>query len=105
MKRYSKPTVVTRQKCLVDGCERLEELSGGRPAGGLCSTHRKRKVRRRWSDAPIRSYGARPRAAIVEGIYEVADADSDEEFERALERFFKRIQRYFQKRRVRRAGQ
>jgi hypothetical protein len=35
---------VSAEKCLVDGCERREELKDGRPAGGgLCAGHRYRK--------------------------------------------------------------
>lgn len=48
-----------RERCLIDGCTRLEELASGRSAGGLCATHRHRKNHGLPMEAPINESRAR----------------------------------------------
>ena len=79
-KVYSRP----RERCLVDGCEGLEELANGRSAGGLCAAHRKRKVRspeRPDFITPIdRAKGGHlgPRQLLLEAALAYSEADADE---------------------------
>lgn len=105
--RNTPPRPVARSKCLIDGCDRPEELANGRPAGGLCSAHRKRKQQRRDLEAPIhermglQADGTRrlsPRRALVEAAMDIREmdtgADSDIEYRRAVDRLIKAAMRY-----------
>lgn len=110
MKRpYAKPSVVSRpmrlrEKCLVEGCTRFEELAGGRSAGGLCSGHRYRKkhglpLEGLLDDAKAPGPGGvgrkmSQRQMLSEAALAVADAKDDAEFDRALDRLRKRAERY-----------
>jgi hypothetical protein len=88
-----------RQKCLIEWCDRLEELANGRSAGGLCSGHRKRKQQGRPLDAPLHERMGRqsgnvrrqsPRRALLEAALQIGDVStegsSDVAFRRALDR-------------------
>lgn len=90
MKRsYASPRLQSRprEKCLVDGCDRLEELASGRSAGGLCAAHRKRKKRGQPLEPPIDERNARvgphraplrsPRQALLDAALAYADADAE----------------------------
>lgn len=92
---YSTPQVQSRpaEKCLVEGCERLEELASGRSAGGLCAGHRYRKKKNLPLEPPLHEGLARrqtPRQALtaaVMGLLEVgAEGAADHLFRLALER-------------------
>lgn len=82
-----------RERCLVDGCDRLEEMAGGRPAGGLCAGHRYRKKRGLPLEAPLHAGLARrqtPREALVAAALELGDvpaeSSGDAVFRRVVER-------------------
>lgn len=79
MKPYTKPSVRSAAKCLVEGCMRTEELANGRSAGGLCAGHRWRKKRGLPLDAtPISDSLARrltPRQMLEEAAVGLAEAE------------------------------
>ena len=96
---YRAPRVVSRAKCLVDGCDRLEELANGRSAGGLCAGHRKRKKLQRPIEGPLnesKAHRRTPRQMVLDAVQRVADADAteDDEYDRAVEELFRTIRRY-----------
>lgn len=103
---YTPPTVVTRSRCLIDGCDRWEELANGRSAGGLCAGHRKRKSQGRPLEPPLHAGMGRresPRRALVHAAIDLrdidTDADSDIEWRRALDRLIHAALRYADARR------
>ena len=102
MRPYAKPQVITRERCLVEGCERWEELANGRPAGGLCAAHRKRKQQGRQLETPIRQFFSRGsfRSLLVDAAVTLAEVDpaDDAAFDRALARVVRRIERYRKRR-------
>jgi hypothetical protein len=88
-----------RSKCLVDGCDRLEELASGRSAGGLCAGHRKRKVRGLPIWTPLDSLKAHrhtPRELLIESAIALGDVDpaNDSAWGRAIERQCRAAVRY-----------
>ena len=99
---YSPPQVSsrsvtrTREKCLVDGCDRLEELASGRSAGGLCAGHRKRKQQQAKGlltvpfESPIRRRRS-PRAALIDAAMSLGDVDTDADFDTAFRRAVDRL--------------
>lgn len=104
---YSPPTITSRSKCLIDGCDRPEELANGRSAGGLCSSHRKRKQQGRPLEEPIHERmglqrdGTRrmsPRQALVHAAMDLADIDtgtsSDVDWRRGVDRLIHAAVRY-----------
>lgn len=109
MKRaYIGPQVSSRprEKCLVDGCDRLEELASGRSAGGLCAGHRKRKQLQAKGlltvpfESPLhdrmglQADGSRrlsPRQALVQAAMDMADADTSSESDTAWRRGIERL--------------
>lgn len=103
---YSPPQVSsrsvtrTREKCLVDGCDRLEELASGRSAGGLCAGHRKRKQQQAKGlltvpfESPIHEGMGRrrsPRAALIDAAMSLGDVDTDADFDTAFRRAVDRL--------------
>lgn len=107
MKRvWVSPQVQSRAKCLVDGCDRPEELAGGRSAGGLCSGHRYRKKRGLDLEPPLHEGLAKrrsPRRALIEVALQLGDvateSDSDAEFRRGVDRLTHAALRYWAARR------
>jgi len=104
---YVAPQVESRprEKCLVEGCSRLEELASGRSAGGLCAAHRKRKQQGRPLEPPLHDGVGRlltPRQALVAAGLGLGDIDStdDQEFDRAVERLAYAALQYVRRRRV-----
>jgi hypothetical protein len=97
---YAKPQVQTASKCLVDGCERAEELVRGRPAGGLCAAHRRRKKLGQSFDEPIDDRLSRsvhrmsPAELLMVAVVRLGDAEGPEDFRRARATFFKRVWRF-----------
>ncbi len=71
-----------RQSCLIDGCDRMEELAGGRSTGGLCAGHRNRKKLQNRGlltvpfDSPLHDGLARRRSPR-QGLHEAAIAVVD----------------------------
>ena len=116
MKRaYIGPQVSSRprEKCLVDGCDRLEELASGRSAGGLCAGHRKRKQLQAKGlltvpfDSPLHDGMGRrrsPRRALIDAAMSLGDvdtgADFDADFRRAVDRLTHAAMRYREARRL-----
>lgn len=106
---YSSPQVSSRrrEKCLVDGCDRLEEMKAGRPAGGgLCAGHRYRKKHGLPLEPPLHEGLARrrsPRRALLEAALALGDtstdSDDDSAFRRALDRLTHAAWRYWDRRR------
>lgn len=95
MKRaYTSPAVTSRERCLVDGCTRFEELKDGRPSGGgLCSGHRYRKKHGLPLGPPLHEGLARrrsPRRALLDAALAIGEvdvsSDGDAQFRRALDR-------------------
>lgn len=89
-KTYQAPK---RERCLVEGCDRLEEMVGGRPAGGLCAGHRYRKKRGLPLEPPLHEGLARrqkPGEALVAAALELMEAPTDgkgdETWRRVVER-------------------
>lgn len=103
MKSYKPPAVTTRAKCLIDGCDRLEELANGRSAGGLCAGHRYRKKRGLPLEPPLHEGLARrrgPKEALLEAALRLADVDGDDaEFGRAWRNFLWHVRRWGSRRR------
>lgn len=92
------------QRCLVEGCDRLEELANGRSAGGLCAGHRWRKKRGRPLGGPLDERRARrlsPSQLVREAIHAYMRAESDEEYDRAFATLMRRLRRYRHARRGR----
>lgn len=95
------------RECLVAGCQRLEELKGGRPSGGgLCSGHRYRKQRGLPLEPPLHDGLARrlsPRRALIEAAMALGEVDTaasaDVLFRRAVDRLTHAAARYAQARR------
>lgn len=101
MKAYAPPAVTSRSKCLIDGCDRPEELANGRSAGGLCAGHRKRKQQGRPLEPPLHAGMGRreaPRRALVHAAMDLGDidtgTDSDLEWRRAVDRLIHAAVRY-----------
>lgn len=101
MKPYTPPAVTSRSKCLVDGCDRAEELVHGRSAGGLCAGHRKRKQQGRDLEPPLHAGMGRresPRRALVHAAMDLADietgTDGDIDWRRAVDRLIHAAVRY-----------
>ncbi len=97
-----------RQKCLIDGCDRMEELVHGRPAGGLCAGHRHRKKRGLDLTRPLdpsKSHRLSHWQMLHEAAVVLALAE-EEAYQRALDRLRKAAVRYGQRllRRRRRRG-
>jgi len=97
---YSPPQVSSRaiarprEKCLVDGCDRLEELVSGRSAGGLCAGHRYRKRHGLPLEPPLHEGLARrrsPRAALIDAAMSLGDVDTDADFDTAFRRAVDRL--------------
>ena len=93
------PRPVVRSKCLIEGCDRLEELANGRSAGGLCAGHRKRKVREsaRPIEEPLNERIARrvrPRQALRQAVVEVGAVDTGPGGEKAYARAIARVEYY-----------
>lgn len=81
-------------KCLIDGCDRPEELVHGRSAGGLCAGHRWRKKHGVSLELPLRQR-RRPRTGLlIEAALVLADADTDADFDRSVDRLRKAAVRY-----------
>jgi hypothetical protein len=81
-------------KCIIDGCDRPEELVRGRSAGGLCSGHRWRKRKGLSLETPLRSR-RRPRTGLlIEAGLALADANTDDDFDRGVDRLRKSAARY-----------
>ena len=99
VKPYRAPRVVSRQKCLIDGCMRPEELANGRSVGGLCRGHRYRKYKNLPLDVQLKDYvgrGISKRFALVRAALDLAQVDSadDAAFARAVRRLL-RVARQF----------
>lgn len=98
---YAPPAVKSRprERCLIDGCENLEELANGRSAGGLCAAHRKRKQlnpERPDFERPIDHAKGRklgPRRLLLDAVMAFADAEPDE-LDAKIYTLFKRIRLY-----------
>lgn len=95
-----------REKCLVDGCDRQEELVSGRSAGGLCAGHRYRKRHGLPLDPPLHAGLARrlsPRRLLIEAAMALGEVDTagdqDEAFYRAVRRVTNAALRYARARR------
>lgn len=100
---YTSPQVHSRpaERCLVEGCERLEELASGRSAGGLCAAHRYRKKRGLPLEPPVNGALGTPgktfKAALVEAALRLADVGEDDHafalaYRRLLWVFFRGVQ-------------
>lgn len=88
-----------RKRCVIDGCERLEELANGRPTGGRCAAHRKRKhtATRLTLTSPVVSRFWKRRdglEALLESALAYADVDADEAYTAAVLRLKRAALRY-----------
>lgn len=94
---YASPQVQSRpaEKCLVEGCDRLEEMKAGRPSGGgLCAGHRYRKKKNLPMDTPLHDGLARrlsPRRALLEAALAMGDVPSEEASDPAARRALDRL--------------
>lgn len=96
-KPYKPPAVTTRAKCLVDGCDRPEELANGRSAGGLCAGHRYRKKHGLPFEPPLHEGLARrrsPKASLLEAALRLADVEGNDDFDRAWRNFQFHVRKY-----------
>lgn len=69
------------QKCLQEGCVRLEEMVDGRSAGGYCAGHRYRKRRGLPMEPPLHEGLARRRPAfdaLLDKAIQLGDTPTDE---------------------------
>lgn len=86
-----------RCRCLVDGCDRLEELVRGRSAGGLCAGHRYRKRRGLPLESPLdanKAHRLTPWQQVLEASLAHAGADGPLAYRRAIDRLRKAVLRY-----------
>lgn len=94
---YVAPQVQSRaaEKCLVEGCERREEMKAGRPSGGgLCAGHRYRKKKGIPLDTPLHDGLARrlsPRRALLEAALAIGDVPTEESSDPAARRALDRL--------------
>lgn len=94
---YTAPQVQSRpaEKCLVDGCERREEMKAGRPSGGgLCAGHRYRKKNALPLEPPLHEGLARrltPRRALLEAALAIGDVPTEEGSDPAARRALDRL--------------
>lgn len=93
------PNGPVRSRCLVDGCDRLEEFASGRSAGGLCAGHRRRKALRQPLETPLNDGFARRltrHQTLLEAAIALSDVDTadDRAWHRAVDRHRKAALRY-----------
>lgn len=74
--------------CRIEGCDK-PYFAGKGCGDGMCAAHYRRKLRGRFSTAPVRQYRPTAWGRVVEASVAIADAETDEDMNRAKHRLRK----------------